>query len=86
MIKKQKMYEKQIREKINTRLNEFFRKTKDLDLNFKIACNLRSRTSKAFISQNSRKTNKTFDLLGCSHSFFKRLIIHELYRDITLEK
>ena len=46
------------------------------DLNFKIVCNLRSRTSKAFKAQKVRKTNKTFDLLGCSHSFFKRWIIH----------
>ena len=55
------------------------------DLNFKLVCNLRSRTSKAFKAQNVRKTNKTFDLLGCSHSFFKRWIIHQLYGNMTLE-
>ena len=55
------------------------------DLNFKIACHLRSRTNKNFKSQNVRKTNKTFDLLGCSHSFFKRWIIHQLYGELTLE-
>ena len=55
------------------------------DLNFKLVCNLRSRTSKAFEAQNVRKTNKTFDLLGCSHSFFKRWIIHQLYGNMTLE-
>ena len=55
------------------------------DLNFKLVCNLRSRTSKAFKAQNVRKTNKTFDLLGCSHSFFKRWIIHQLYGIMTLE-
>ena len=46
---------------------------------------MRSRTNKAFKSQNVRKTNKTFDLLGCSHSFFKRWIIHHLYGNMTLE-
>ena len=34
---------------------------------------------------NFRKTNKTFDLLGCSHSFFKYWIIHQLYVNMTLE-
>ena len=46
---------------------------------------MRSRTNKAFNSQNVRKTNKTFDLLGCSHSFFKRWINHQLYGNMTLE-
>ena len=46
---------------------------------------MRSRTNKVFKSQNVRKTNKTFDLLGCSHSFFKRWIIHQLYGNMTLE-
>ena len=76
-----KRYKEQNREKI--RLYENNRgKT---DLNFKIACNLRSRTSSAFKSQNVRKTSKTFDLLGCSHSFFKNWIIHQLYGNMTVE-
>ena len=55
------------------------------DLHHKIACNLRLRTNKAFKSKNVRKTNKTFGLLGCSHSFFRRWIIHQLYGNMTLE-
>ena len=47
---------------------------------------MRSRTSMAFKFQNVRKTNKTFDLLGCSHSFFKNWIIHQLYGNMTVEK
>ena len=31
------------------------------------------------------KTRKTFNLLGCSHSFFKSWIIHQLYGIITIE-
>ena len=46
------------------------RKTEEKYLNFKLACNLRSRTSSAFKFKNIRKMNKRFDLLGCSHSFF----------------
>ena len=65
--------------------NEYFRKRKDFDINFILPCNLRPRTSSAFKSQNVRKTNKTFDLLGCSLSFFKNWIIHQLYGNMTLE-
>ena len=76
-----KGYKEQNREKIRLYENNR-RKT---DLNFKLACSLRSRTSSAFKSQNVRKTNKTFDLLGCSHSFFKNWIIHQLYGNMTVE-
>ena len=31
------------------------------------------------------KTNKTIDLLGCSHSFSKSWIIHQLYGNMTIE-
>ena len=85
LIKYQKLYDKQNRDKISTRMNEYFKNRKQLDLNFKLVCNLRSRTNQAFKSQNVRKTNKTFDLLGCSHSFFKNWIIHQLYGDMTEE-
>ena len=66
-------------------MKDYFMRRKELDLNFKLACNLRSRTSSAFKSQNVRKTNKTFDLLGCSHLFFKKWIIHQLYGIMTIE-
>ena len=65
--------------------NEYFRKRRDLDLNYKMACNLRLRISSAFISENIRKMNKTFDLLECSHSFFKNWLIHQIYGNMTLE-
>ena len=55
------------------------------DLNFKLAHNIRVTTNKAFKSQNVRKTNKTFDLLGCSNSFFQRWIIYQLHGDMTIE-
>ena len=58
---------------------------RDSDLNYKLACNLRSRTNEAFKSQNVRKTNKTFDLIGCSHSFLKQWIIYQLYGNMTIE-
>ena len=55
------------------------------DLNFKLHCYMRNRLYKAYKAQNVRKTNKTFDLLGCSHSFFKSWIIHQLYDNMILE-
>ena len=76
-----KNYNKQNRGNIN----EHIKNRMKTDLSFKLARNLRSRTSKAFKAQNVRKTNKTFDLLGCSHSFFKNWIIHQLYGIMTIE-
>ena len=63
IIENHKNYKKQNREKVNI----YEKNKRKTDLHYKIACNLRSRTNKAFKSQNVRKTNKTFDLLGCSH-------------------
>ena len=64
---------------------DYNKRKKELVLNFKIACNLRTRNYKAFRSQNFRKTNKTIDLLGCSHSFFQRWIIHQQYGKIFFD-
>ena len=55
------------------------------DLNFKLAIYMRNRLFEAYKAQNVRKTNKTIDLLGCSHSFFKNWIIHQLFGNMTLE-
>ena len=76
-----KKYKKENRDKINLHTKN----RRDLDLKFKLACKLRSRTSMAFKSQNVRKLNRTFDLLGCSQSFFQRWIIHQLYGSMTVE-
>ena len=76
-----KNYNKQNRRNIN----EYIKNRMKTDLNFKLTRNLRSRTSKAFKAHNVRKTNKTFDLLGCSNSFFQRWMIHQLYGIMTIE-
>ena len=54
------------------------------DLNFKLASFMRNRLYKTQKAQNVRKTNKTIVLLGCSH-FVKSWIIHQFYRNITIE-
>ena len=55
------------------------------DLNFKLASYMRNRLYNAYKAPNVMRTSKTFDLLGCSRSFFKSWIIHQLYGRMTLE-
>ena len=52
-------------------INEHIKNRMKSDLNFKLARYMRRRLYKACKSQNVRKINKTFDLLGCSHSFLR---------------
>ena len=51
------------------------------DMTFKLHCSIREKTNRAFKSLN----NKMNTLIGCSQSFFKRWILHQLYGDMTLE-
>ena len=80
-LERRKKYNSQNRGKTN----EYVKNKMKTDLNFKLASYMRNRLYKAYKAQNVRKTNKTFDLLGCSHSFFKNWIIHQLYGKMTLE-
>ena len=81
IVNNQKLYNKQNRTKINL----YEKKRRETDFVYKFANNIRVRTSQSFKAQNVRKTNKTFDLLGCSHSFFKNWIIHQLNGIMTIE-
>ena len=56
------------------------------EINFQLACNSRKRVLNAFKAQNVRKANKTFDFLGCSHSFSRLWIESQLYVEMTFEK
>ena len=77
IIEYKKQYFQQNKNKIIESNRDYVKSRRDSDLNYKLTCNLRSRTNKAFKSQNSRKINKTIDLLGSSPSFFQRCIIHQ---------
>ena len=81
-----KKYFQQNKNKIIESYRQKVKRRRDSDLNHKLACNLQSRTKKAFKSQNVRKTNKLFDLLGCSHSFFRHWIIYQLCGNMTIKK
>ena len=74
-------YKFQNREKIN----EYIKNRLKTDLNFKLASYMRNRLFKAYKVQNVMKTNKTIDLLECSHSFFKSWIIHQLFGNMTID-
>ena len=78
VIEYSKFYAKQNRARIN-----LYEKKRKTILNFQLVCNLRSRTDKAFKSQNVEKLNKTFDLLGSFQPFFRRWILHQLYCNMT---
>ena len=80
-LERRKKYISQNRGKIN----EYVKNKMKTDLNFKLASYMRNRLYKAYKAQNVMKTNKTFDSLGCSHSFFKSWIIHQLYGTMTIE-
>ena len=54
-------YQIENREKYNIYQREYMKRRRETDLNFKLICNLRSRTSKTFKSQNIRKTNNTLN-------------------------
>ena len=70
---------------ISEKINDYIKNRLKTDLNCKLASYIKNRLYKAYKTQNVMKTNKTFDLLGCSHSFFKSWIIHQLYGNMTIE-
>ena len=79
------LYKKNYFQNNKEELYKKIKKRKDEDNNFRLACNLRKRILNAFEARNVRKTNKTFSLLGCSHSFLRLWIESQLYGEMTLE-
>ena len=72
------LYKKNYCQNSKQDLYKKIRKRKVEDINFRLACNLRKRVLNAFKARNVRRTNKTFYLLGCSHSFLKLWIESQL--------
>ena len=64
-----KEYHLKNKKRIKQRQNEYLKNKRKTDLNFKIACNLRSRINHAL--KNNTKSAHTKELLGCSIEFFK---------------
>ena len=78
LLNNQKIYNKNNRSKINS----YERQKRKNDSNFNLFCNIRTRTYKAFRSQNIYKIN---NLIGCSNYFFQKWIIYQLYGNMRLE-
>ena len=79
------LYKKNYFQNNKEELYKKIKKRKDEDNYFRLACNLRKRVLNAFKARNVRKTNKTFSLLGCSHSLLRLWIQSQLYGEMTLE-
>ena len=68
------------------RRNALERHKRKTDFNFKLICNIRTRTNKAFKSQNiKKKLKKRIDSIGCSNSLLRKWIIHQLYGNMSIE-
>ena len=89
-------YRERSREKIQLYKKNYFqnnkkdlfkknKKRKDGNISFRLACNLQKRLLNVFKAQSVGKTNKTFGILGCSHSFLRLWIESQLYGEMTLE-
>ena len=71
--------------KNRSKINAYERRRRKTDFIFKLICNIGRTTNLAFKSQNIRKTNKTIDLIGCSQTFLRKWILHQLYYELTIE-
>ena len=76
-----KNYNKLDREKINV----YEKNKRKIDFNCKLAHNIRVRTRQAFKSQNVKKLNKTFHLIGCPQSFLRKWILYHLHGNMNEE-
>ena len=64
-----------------SKINAYERDKRKSDSNFKLYCNLRQKTNRAFKSLN----NKMNTIIGCSHYHLRKWIICQLYGLMTLE-
>ena len=60
------------------------KKRRETNFSYNLAHNIRVRIHQAFKSQKVKKLNKTFDLLGCTFSFFQRWKIYQPYGEMTI--
>ncbi len=82
---KRRQYKKQYRQQNLIRIRQYeknYRAKKiDTDINFKIACNLRSRIKIAL--KKNYKNSSTIELLDCSIGFLKRYIEKQFKKSMT---
>ena len=71
--------------KKRAKINLYQKKVRENDFEIKLSLNIRYRIFKAFKSHNVKKLCKTFEVKGCSHNFFRKWIIYQLYVEMTIE-
>ena len=74
IIERQKEYDKENKDKINKRQKEYIKSRRLSDSLFRMKCNLRSRTSKAFKYKGYSKNTKTQEMLGVDWETAKKHI------------
>ena len=85
LLNQNKNYYNENRDKIIAHQKEYHKIRRQIDLRYKLVCNLRTRTSLAFRAQNVNKSNKTMELICCTKQFLKNWIQFQLYGDMTVE-
>lgn len=69
---KQKEYREENRDKINLVAKEYTKERRKTDILFKIKHNLRVRIKEYMKSKNIKKSNKTFDFVGCTPDLLRK--------------
>lgn len=78
-------YNLENREAIQKRQTEQHRKRRETDVNFRLAKNCRDRLGKMLNHQNTKKTSKTFELIGCDVNFLKEWLQSNFKEGMTLD-
>ena len=69
---KHKEYRENNRDKINLIAKKYVKQKRETDILFKIKHNLRVRIKEYMKSKNIKKTNKTFDFVGCTPEILRK--------------
>ena len=81
ILNKQKFYNKENRNKINTRMNEYVKNRVKTDVNFRIIRNTRRRIHQALNGKS--KSSSTREILGIDINTYKKWIEFQMTPDMT---
>ena len=84
LLNKQKLYEKQNRDKINTRLKEYVKNRKETDVDFRLFRNTKQRIHHAL--NGKLKSSSTKDKLGIDINTYKRWIEFQMTPEMKWSK
>ena len=81
LVSNQRLYDQQNRDKINTRMNEYFKNRTKTDVNFRLIRNTRRRIHHALNSKT--KSSSTRDILGIDIETYKKWIEFQFTPEMT---